>query len=517
MSQYVMEGLYAYFMYNHAQHVTYLSARFHGYKYIAQMNRTITERLIWAGVVVASLCCSLIFMQIAWEYNSSHSTLTVIESTHHGIWNFPFPAITICNNNQVSLRKTRQFVDNLTTFGGLTRDYILEEMRLLIEILDPGAYNYNVDWNLTILQDVFDANNYTISDVMKLVNQDCTSLLRNCKWKGNSTPCHELFEQTYARDGICCSFNYFNSENRSRRNIEPKKLTACGYQTGLSFLADPEPNDYHSSLYGFYGIKVMLHYPYSYPDRSTEFQLVSLGVQNFLGISPEETYSTRGVLELQVRDRDCIFSEKELSKELKLLKKNYTWIKYTYTNCLNECRANTTITECGCVPYYIPQNGNRVCNLRDVQCLKRIRVFYDTPWPGLKMNSSNFTDFEIDISNRPCACLPDCRLYRYPVDSTQGILRKSILENHKTFSDMDVSKNTSLVNIFFTDLVSIQYRRDIYYNWRNLCASFGGLLGLFVGFSLMTGIELVYFFVVRVIADKCKNGRKIETDSDNYP
>lgn len=71
------------------------------------------NRFIWGFIVISSLCCSLVFMHIAWEYNTAHSTLTVIESTHHGIWNFPFPAVTVCNNNQVSLKKAREFVKNL--------------------------------------------------------------------------------------------------------------------------------------------------------------------------------------------------------------------------------------------------------------------------------------------------------------------------------------------------------------------------------------------------------------------
>lgn len=33
-------------------------------------------------------------------------------------------------------------------------------------------------------------------------------------------------------------------------------------------------------------------------------------------------------------------------------------------------------------------------------------------------------------------------------------------------------------------------------------ASFGGLLGLFVGFSFITGFELIYFFTLRVVFDK---------------
>lgn len=117
-------------------------------------------------------------------------------------------------------------------------------------------------------------------------------------------------------------------------------MTAAGYQTGLSFVVNPQPDDYHSSLHGFYGIKVMLHYPYNYPDRSVESQLIGLGVQNFLGISPEVTYSSQGVLKLPIEDRDCINNAKDLPLELLDLSKNFTWIKYTYPNCLNECRVN---------------------------------------------------------------------------------------------------------------------------------------------------------------------------------
>ena len=101
----------------------------------------------------------------------------------------------------------------------------------------------------------------------------------------------------------------------------------------------------------------MLHYPYNYPDRSSEFKLVGMGVQAFLGISPEETYSTPGVRDLSVKVRDCIFNKEEVPKELRSSKNNYTWAQYSYANCLNECRANTINNKCDCVPYYIPQNG----------------------------------------------------------------------------------------------------------------------------------------------------------------
>lgn len=33
-------------------------------------------------------------------------------------------------------------------------------------------------------------------------------------------------------------------------------------------------------------------------------------------------------------------------------------------------------------------------------------------------------------------------------------------------------------------------------------ASFGGLLGLLLGFSFVTGFELIYFFTIRVFFDR---------------
>lgn len=65
-----------------------------------------------------------------------------------------------------------------------------------------------------------------------------------------------------------------------------------------------------------------------------------------------------------------------------------------------------------------------------------------------------------------------------------------------------VLTDQSLMHVFFTDLVSTRYRMDIYQTWLGTLATFGGILGLFLGFSLITGFEFVYLFTVRVLFDK---------------
>lgn len=43
-----------------------------------------------------------------------------------------------------------------------------------------------------------------------------------------------------------------------------------------------------------------------------------------------------------------------------------------------------------------------------------------------------------------------------------------------------------------------------------ISASYGGLLGLFIGFSLITAFEFIYFFGVRVVMNLWSNKRKIQ-------
>ena len=42
-------------------------------------------------------------------------------------------------------------------------------MKLLVEMLDAGVFEFDVYSNLTNLQDIFDANNFSASHVMQMV------------------------------------------------------------------------------------------------------------------------------------------------------------------------------------------------------------------------------------------------------------------------------------------------------------------------------------------------------------
>ncbi|XP_014214646.1 sodium channel protein Nach-like [Copidosoma floridanum] len=424
-------------------------------------------------------------MTKAWTYNSIHSTLAVIQTTHHGVWNHLFPAVTVCNHNLVSLKKARKFVNELKYLQGFSRDYVLKEMQLLAEMVDPGIFGYDVYFNLTALQNVFHANNYTAPQIMKLVKQDCSVLLRNCKWKGETESCEDIFEEVYVRDGICCSFNFFHNNTKINNGRRPQQVSACGYQTALSFEVHPEPEDYHVALYPSYGVKTLIHYPYDHPYRSCQYKLISLGVQNFMNVKPQEFYSTRNTKSLPLRSRQCLSENDQVPEPLQLLMRNYTMLKYSYVNCLTNCRTSVVVNECGCAPFYVPQNrtsliliayriwfftflyrhvqtivlDTRVCNLRDLICMKKIQRLYDMSWPTLDMYSDDLLEADIDITTRPCGCLPDCTIYSYPLYSTQAHLQKAYTSSRLS-EDAGNFGNFSIINVFYEDLVTTRYRRD---------------------------------------------------------
>ncbi|KAL2713497.1 sodium channel protein Nach-like [Vespula squamosa] len=428
--------------------------------------------------------------------------------------------------------------------SNMSKEFLVQEFRLLLELLDPGVFEHDVTENLTRLQDIIDDNGLTITEVMEKVTKNCSDLLISCKWNDDSFECDEFFDRVLTRDGICCSFNYVSPcDVENSYDIKPRKIPACGYQTGLAVTVNPDPEDYFATILGSFGVKVLVHDPYDYPDHNANDKLIGLNKQAFLSVAPEETYAMLDVKDLAVSTRNCVFSDEgdEIIKDKKNGYRGLTSGRYSYINCMAECRANTIKNKCDCIPYYFPSSGQyienvseaRVCNLKDVKCLSMYRSWYDTSWPGESTEGIMLEDNVDVVYERPCGCIPDCTLFRYPVDISQGILDTNVsfdgFRYLRKSGKQERSQNQSIIHVFFSDLIAIQYLRRVHYNWRNLfgiyesdrpddiSASFGGLLGLFVGFSLMSAFEIIYFFVIRIITDRfVNNDRKNRNESRNF-
>lgn len=55
----------------------------------------------------------------------------------------------------------------------------------------------------------------------------------------------------------------------------------------------------------------------------------------------------------------------------------------------------------------------------------------------------------------------------------------------------------SYVSVEYLTWPIIRYKREVLFGWVDLLVSFGGIAGLFLGFSLLSGVEVIYYFTLR--------------------
>lgn len=71
------------------------------------------NRLIWIMVQLVAIVASAIIIAKAWDIYTTNPLLTALYDTLFPIIRVPFPAISICNNNRISLRAAKLFAKEL--------------------------------------------------------------------------------------------------------------------------------------------------------------------------------------------------------------------------------------------------------------------------------------------------------------------------------------------------------------------------------------------------------------------
>ncbi len=214
------------------------------------------------------------------------------------------------------------------------------------------------------------------------------------------------------------------------------------------------------------GFRIYIHNSYDNADDNAVAKLIPAKTESFVSISPESTYSTQEVFNLEPETRNCL---KENEKSMDVFK------QYSFVNCVAECRSALTYELCGCIPYTLPNNGTmQKCKMvPDLNCIRENFKRF----AGSTFKLGNETTMDQKWVEEKCECLPDCVFYAYPSEVSTGTLYRDFSQRNSLsfFKDINVTDQT-LVHIFFNDLISTHYRRDMYQNWLSILAAFGGKL-----------------------------------------
>ncbi|XP_044264094.1 acid-sensing ion channel 5-like [Tribolium madens] len=171
------------------------------------------------------------------------------------------------------------------------------------------------------------------------------------------------------------------------------------------------------------------------------------------------------VLYLTIKQRKCRFYDESNLKHSPA---------YSYVLCRMECRAALAKRLCGCVPhFYRKLEGQKICNILGLHCLAKHKE-------------------KLILLKGECSCLPNCDEVNYIIedmDTREWFLGSNLQWGLKEYPKM-------------------RLRRDIIFGFSDLLVYIGGMAGLFLGCSVLSFIEIIYFFTLRLYWFVIKYGKE---------
>ncbi|XP_031330386.1 sodium channel protein Nach-like [Photinus pyralis] len=330
---------------------------------------------------------------------------------------------------------------------------------------------------------------------LKMLSPSCEDLISDCSWNGVQYDCNDLFNNERTMAGFCCTFNYIPlKRNQHLSNFTTKIIKLNNYRfltsiggglkKGLSVKINHNTSDYFYTLFSSSGAIVDIFNPSDFPDMvsgNLQQRLVPIGVEMYVKLSATLIYAAEEVRKYPIQKRKCVFPE-----ESKTLFGDYS----THSDCLLNCRLKSMIALCECIPLMFANTftGDDVpqCSFQDLPCLFK----YQHKWERYYPFDYNGDDMEAEKQDSLVClhCVPNCRGISYTVRT----------DSDELFGESDKPLNQSLLHVYFDVQNVVAFEHDVVYYWFDIVSNFGGMFSLTIGLSLISVVELVYFFSVKL-------------------
>ncbi|CAL8073005.1 unnamed protein product [Orchesella dallaii] len=361
----------------------------------------------------------------------------------------------------------------------------------------------------------------------------CEDMILKCMWARKPLNCTDIFFEIRTRHGSCCVFNMMpkyilrnmpendKQAEREKRRLPkaaidewkefdlskmvlqehetsdrnyPRHQKAGGKPYGLSIMINPQLGMYSTcNTNDGWGFKMVAHSPISYPDIMYFGKAIPPNSEVFAHIEPQLTLGNDDLYSVNINKRGCYLAK---DKEAEL--PNYKY--YSSDNCMEECIAQLTYRNCSCVRYFMPRNDTqKLCEAKKRPCAEKV-----------KNNAAG--------KSGACShCWPSCTEIKYKVQMSQFPLRRneSNILYYNTSTELNkVAHNYSIIHIYLgADSLYAKERKSLF-DLSSLIGNAGGLLGLTLGFSVISLVELIYFFTLRAWF-QYQSSKKDDEDSQN--
>nr|XP_033794442.1 acid-sensing ion channel 1 isoform X1 [Geotrypetes seraphini] len=452
--------------------------KIHGLKYIFSGRLSCQRRGVWLLALLLSVALLLTWSSNRIRYLLSSPVHTRVQVRY--AQSLTFPAITFCNNNLLLLRRMTKADLYLTGYwlGLLNRELHLQ----------PPARHLLKDRQWAWLKRLLDFSYYLpprqqddlVAQLLDRLGHQLEEMLLFCKFQGE--PCGpQNFSTVFTRYGKCYTFN-------SGQNGKPPLISVRGGTgNGLELMLDIQQDEYmpvwgetdETSFEA--GIKVQIHSQDEPPFIDQLGFGVAPGFQTFVSCQEQR------LIYLPPPWGDC--KSTPIDSDF--------FDTYSITACRIDCETRYLVENCNCKMVHMPGDAS-----------------YCTP-EQYKECADPALDFLVEKDSDYCVCDTPCNMTRYGKElSMVKIPSKAsakYLAKKYNKSEQYISENILVLDIFFEALNYETIEQKKAYEVAGLLGDIGGQMGLFIGASILTVLEL-FDYAYEVLRHKLCRKAKCQKD-----
>nr|XP_008190485.2 PREDICTED: sodium channel protein Nach isoform X1 [Tribolium castaneum] len=371
-------------------------------------------------------------------------------------WQTNFPSIVICERSNPK----KMLEANKKIFGSISQQFPKLETFVFF---DGSIRHTQVCQPNGALRDKCLLTNY--SQYMHKFRSTCSEAISSCFYNNEEFPCCDEFLPIDTYHGPCFGFNSLVSGKYTSREDLPFKITRdsnFGYGN-LSIEL------YHDGFI-VYGLSQD-----SVPTKESSSEFVLLDSRTSSGIvaktaykaflSVKETFTDEAARLMKIANRGCRFYDENNLQHAKL---------YSTSACVNECLVEAQREICNCTYHILPHNDQvKDCDFEGLLC--------------------TIDNKKVKEKTTSCSCTSSCSdVEVVNIGFTKTPIHSSQFRNDKSQVRID----------FIVYPPTLRYSRSVVKTPLTMLVSVGGSVGLFVGASLLTVVEIIYYFFVRPLGDK---------------
>nr|QEP99390.1 acid-sensing ion channel 3 [Trichoplax adhaerens] len=435
----------------------------HGISHVFDDETPKLRRLSWVFLTLAMATICIIQCADRMIYLISNPTKIVIKNEIPP--RIRFPAVTICNFNRF-----RNSTINESNYYRL--QYLLRLMNA------PQAPSKRSEFSFRNDLVNYSRNTNDDLDLLSKVGIQRQILIRYCNWDNQPHSCSaENFTLTYTKYGNCFLFNGQSADNEA---LYQKRI---GRSHGLRLAFNVEADQYTTmNPEPDVGIKFRIHEPDEPADIEAQGVAIPPGYHAYV----------------RLKYNEAKFLRKPIGKCDSRPLQYYD--RYTRSGCKLECKTNKSIEVCGCRALYMPGSAP-FCTAHQInQCM---------------------TNNIEEINNSSCYCPTACLwtsydpAVSYSMTPTETITSEEAPLFGLNLDEVDANrvlnssisrymrKNYIFLDIFFERLRYNTAIQELGYTFNAFLSDIGGQLGLFIGASVLTMLEIGEYFLTK-LKNLCK-------------